>query len=46
MDVMVAKNGMTHICHSEEQLNRFLMAGWVKETEPAEKVKPKKKTSK
>lgn len=44
MDVRVAKNGMTHICHSEEQLNRFLAAGWVKD-KPAEE-KPKKKTSK
>jgi len=46
MDVRVTKGDNTHICHSEEQLKRFLAAGWVENAEPVEEVKPKKKSGK
>lgn len=44
MDVKISKGGNTHICHSEEQLKRFLAAGWVANAEPVEEAKPKKTT--
>ena len=50
MDVAVVKRDCEHICHSEEQLQRFLDAGWaVKEEPKAEEPKaekPKKATKK
>lgn len=48
MDVKVVKGECTHICHSQEQLKRFLAAGWqeLKETPapPVEEEKKKKTT--
>lgn len=50
MDVRLIKRGCTHVVHSDEQLNRFLKAGWEVEKppvkEPAEEKAPVKKSSK
>ncbi len=41
MKVTVRKNGVVHDCTSEEQLKRFLAAGWVK-CRPAKPTEPEK----
>lgn len=45
MDVKVVKGDCEHICHSQEQLERFLNAGWQELKAPvaAEKKKTTKK---
>jgi hypothetical protein len=47
MDVKVIKGDCEHVCHSQEQLERFINAGWTQEAEKAPaKAAVKKKTSK
>ena len=46
MDVKVVKGDCEHICHSQEQLERFLNAGWQEKTTPAPTAEKKKITKK
>ena len=40
--MVIAPNGATFVCHSEERLQRYLNDGWV--IKPAEKPERRRKT--